>query len=152
MIGCLGLSTLGTNMARQFRTLNLEEKNTKKQLSQELRVKRDSLNEAIDNFNSQVEAAIAELWKDVEVSVEQYNEAVEETNKFVEQVAQEQEKYYSSCEDVWRDGESGSTYMDWINDWNIVVERIDPDCPTLEVGNLEVDIETFEGLPHKVTS
>lgn len=139
-------------MARRFRRLNPEEENNKEILSRQLRVKRDLLNEAIDNFNSQVEAAIAELWKDVEVSVDQYNEAVAETNKFVEQVAEEQEKYYKSCEDAWRDGESGSTYMDWINDWNIVVERIDLDYPALEVDNLEVDIETFEKLPHKISS
>jgi len=139
-------------MARRFRRLNPEEENNKEILSRQLRVKRDLLNEAIDNFNSQVEAAIAEFWKDVEVSVDQYNEAVAETNKFVEQVAEEQEKYYKSCEDAWRDGESGSTYMDWINDWNIVVERIDLDYPALEVDNLEVDIETFEKLPHKISS
>jgi len=139
-------------MARRFRRLNPEEENNKEILSRQLRVKRDLLNEAIDNFNSQVKAAIAELWKDVEVSVDQYNEAVAETNKFVEQVAEEQEKYYKSCEDAWRDGESGSTYMDWINDWNIVVERIDLDYPALEVDNLEVDIETFEKLPHKISS
>ena len=139
-------------MARRFRRLNPEEENNKEILSRQLRVKRDLLNEAIDNFNSQVEAAIAEFWKDVEVSVDQYNEAVAETNKFVEQVAEEQEKYYKSCEDAWRDGESGSTYMDWINAWDIKVEEIDLDYPALEVDDLEVDIETFEKLPHKISS
>ncbi len=138
-------------MAKRFRKLNPEDQKNKEKVLNQLRSKGGALNIAIEKFNSQVEDSIAQFWENLEVSIDQYNEAVVLANEFIDQVAKRQKEYYESCEDKWREGSSGDAYQDWITTWTMEVDQIYLDCPTFQgIEEVEINIETFDDLPDKV--
>jgi CRISPR/Cas system-associated exonuclease Cas4 (RecB family) len=151
MVKCQKLLTIYKNMARRFRSLNSTEEDNKDELLRQLRLKNEALNNAIAEFDSQVEDAIKKLWVDVESHVDQLNKAIENINGFVIKIKEEQEKYYDDCEDRWRNSESGEAYQRWKDAWDVDIEEIYLTCPSIEqIDEVEIDTESFEGLPHKV--
>ncbi len=135
---------------RRFRNLNEEESQIQRQLLNQLKDKGDVLNEAIAEFNSQLEEAITKLWGQVENAVEEYSEVASKANGFVQKIQKEQQQYYDDREEKWKESDAGNSYQDWISAWEIEVEEIALNSPSLEVEAIEIDRETFSNLPQKV--
>lgn len=135
---------------RRFRNLNDQELQVQSQLLNQLKDKGNVLNEAIEEFNSQLEEAITELWGRVESAIEEYNEVASKANEFVGKIQEEQQQYFDDREEKWKESDTGKSYQDWMNAWEIEVEEIDLNSPSLEVEAVEIDHETFSDLPQKV--
>jgi len=102
---------------RRFRNLNEEESQIQSQLLNQLKDKGDVLNEAIAEFNSQLEEAITKLWGQVENAVEECSEVVRKANGFVQKIQKEQQQYYDDREEKWKESDAGNSYQDWISAW-----------------------------------
>jgi uncharacterized coiled-coil DUF342 family protein len=135
---------------RRFRNLNDQELQIQSQLLNQLKDKGNVLNEAIEEFNSQLEEAITELWGRVESAIEEYNEVASKANEFVGKIQEEQQQYFDGREEKWKESDTGNSYQDWMNAWEIEVEEIALNSPSLEVEAVEIDHETFSDLPQKV--
>jgi uncharacterized coiled-coil DUF342 family protein len=135
---------------RRFRNLNDQELQIQSQLLNQLKDKGNVLNEAIEEFNSQLEEAITELWGRVESAIEEYNEVASKANEFVGKIQEEQQQYFDGREEKWKEIDTGNSYQDWMNAWEIEVEEIALNSPSLEVEAVEIDHETFSDLPQKV--
>lgn len=71
-------------------------------------------------------------------------------NGFVQKIQKEQQQYYDDREEKWKESDAGNSYQDWISAWEIEVEEIALNSPSLEVEAIEIDRETFSNLPQKV--
>lgn len=83
------------------------------------------LEAAIQTFN----AAQTEAYKPVAVAVEQYNDLIREAEGFCSDIAGEIESYIDERSDVWREGDKGSAYSEWLSAWQDPPAEIDIEEP-----------------------
>ena len=105
-----------------------------------LNARKKALEGAINRFNE----AVGDLWIAVEEAADAYNEAVDEANEFRSDVHEEMDGYFNDRSEKWQEGEKGSDYSDWMNEWDMEFDQIEverpaeaeaPDCSA--VGALE---------------
>lgn len=103
----------------------------------DLEQKQEKVEEAIANFNANVE----ELWANlVADSINEYNLTVIAAQDFVDQTRSEIQSYYDERSDSWQDGNRGTLFNEWIEQWDISLEEIDINSPT------ETDVPEFEAV------
>lgn len=83
--------------------------------------------EEVENAYSAFEDAHGEL----AAAVEAYNEAVSEAESFRDEIVGEMQTYYDDRSEKRQEGDAGSNYQDWINEWeNFDLTHLDePDLP-----------------------
>lgn len=63
-------------------------------------------------------------WASVETAVENYNLTVQGGNQFLKDIQNEQEGFWEGCSEKWKDGDAGSTYAEWMDQWMLELDEI----------------------------
>jgi coenzyme F420-reducing hydrogenase alpha subunit len=84
-------------------------------LADELQEKHEALEQAVDQFNQ----TLTEAREKLETVIGEYNAALEETRAFVEEIASDMETYYDERSEKWQEGDAGTNYSDWKDQWDI---------------------------------
>jgi uncharacterized protein YukE len=117
------------------------------QISTDLHAAHEAVQSAVAEFNAKVAAAYAEL----EPHVSDFNSEVEKANSFMGEVYADQESFYDEKSEKWQEGDAGEAYRSWMEQWEQVIEEMELDVPE-ELGEPDVDLDTFAQLPSKVES
>jgi uncharacterized protein YukE len=119
------------------------------EISQKLATTRDELNEAIQAFNAEVTALHARL---LQPKVAEVNVAVSLANAFVEEIHGEQESYFDERSDTWREGDAGSEYENWKNEWELSLDELELEDPAPFDEVDMTDADEFENLQQEVST
>jgi hypothetical protein len=116
-------------------------------ICQQLRTQYEALEEAVEAFNTAMEAQ----WEAVADALAHYNETVNQANEWLATVSSEIERYMSDRSEKWQDSERGQTYEQWKNDFESndleEVELDMPDALELQTGD---QAETLEERSEEV--
>lgn len=100
----------------------------------DLQQKQEEVSSASTDFNGKVQ----ELWANlVADSIDEYNKTVSAAQDFVDQTQEEIQNYYDERSESWQSGEHGTSFNEWINQWDVSLEEIDMDSPS------ETDLPDF---------
>ena len=119
------------------------------ELSQKLATVRDELNDAIKAFNAEVTMLHARL---LQPKVAEVNAAVSLANAFVEEIHGEQESYFDERSDAWREGDAGSEYESWKNEWELSLDEMELEDPVPFDEVDMIDADEFENLQQEVST
>lgn len=111
-----------------------------KQLAQvrsDLQQKQEKLESAIADFNANLNELWAELVAD---NIDEYNKTVSVAQEFINQTREEIQNYYDERSESWQSGDRGTSFNEWIDQWDISLEEIDVDSPD------EIDVPDFEAF------
>lgn len=75
------------------------------------------------------------LFEELEKARDQFNVMLEEANEFRQEMNDLMQEYFDEKSEKWQEGDAGSTYQDWMGEWESELE-FDEEAP-----------ETFQGLP-----
>lgn len=70
----------------------------------------------LDNIRDEIDAVVNEANEKIAAIMENFNNYVDEGSGFVSDLANEAEAYYDERSEVWKDGETGQMYYDWLTD------------------------------------
>lgn len=99
----------------------------------------NELNSAIEGFN----LMIANEWEEeVAPKIANANECIANLRQIAEEIRDELQDNYDNRSEKWQDGDKGSAWYEWIENWTIAmdVEDVDVECPSVE----GVEEETFD--------
>jgi hypothetical protein len=131
-----------------MKRLNKQQAAKHEELSAKLTSGKEELNEAIGQFNTEVEALHEKLLSEKVVAL---NETIQEANEFAQEIHSEQEDYESERSDKWREGDAGSNYQDWMSAWETEIEELELEEPT-PFDEPDIDVEGFANLETEVSS
>jgi len=122
-----------------------------KQLSKVHKARRDEIVAALTEKATVVEDAWARLTEahdDLTEAIEAYNEALADAVGWRDDMAQEMQDYFDERSERWQEGEDGTAYGEWINEWQVadLEELVTPELPD-EPEFPHAD--TLEGLPEE---
>jgi hypothetical protein len=89
----------------------------------------NSAGEAVTDAVNAYNEAMAAEWAKVEEAIADYNAAVESANEFRDGVHADMEGYYEDRSEKWQEGEKGSAYSDWMNEWDEYFSELEVDPP-----------------------
>lgn len=122
---------------------------TKDQLKQHeellsrLTTAQDELKDAVTEFNDKASA----LRQELQPKIEEYNEAVAAANSFVEEIHEEQQNFFDEKSEGWQEGDAGSNYTAWMDEWGLSLEEASiDDFEEIEAPDTG-DVESFDQLP-----
>ena len=106
-----------------------------------------ALEEAINKYNTTIEAAKGE----VEKAANDFNEKLGAARTFCEEIVSEMDGYESERSDKWQESDAASSFQDWKSEWEgISIDDFEPDFPdAMEVP--ENPQEVFDALPDEVS-
>lgn len=120
-----------SNTLKSISNKQLEQLNSFKS---DLQQKQEEVSSASTDFNGKVQ----ELWANlVADSIDEYNKTVSAAQDFVDQTQEEIQNYYDERSESWQSGEHGTSFNEWINQWDVSLEEIDMDSPS------ETDLPDF---------
>ncbi len=109
-----------------MKKLNKAQLEEKERLKDKLREAHAELANTLERYNEQM----THLFNEVENANDRYNEAIREINEFSQGVAEEIGAYIEEKSDKWREGETGSAYSDWHQEWaNVDLRESEYDSP-----------------------
>ena len=117
-------------------------------LATDLTEARDSLNQAIREYNRRVKDLHASL---LMYRVAKVNTAAKACNAFVSDVHDEQESYYEDRSDNWREGDAGSAYEEWKNSWEVNLDELELEDPQ-PFDEVDIDVDEFANLEEECPS
>lgn len=79
-----------------------------------IRNRLEDARDILDDHVAKANAAIAAIFSELNLEIEEYNEIVQEARGVVEDIASEMEGEYDEKSDNWRDGERGDATNTWI--------------------------------------
>jgi len=104
-----------------------------KKLTKEQLKRREEIIVEMRRRHEAVQAAVADL-----------NTTIQEANELITEVHNDQEVYFDERSEKWQEGDAGSAYSDWMQEWDSEID---------EVESPEEDfIESFESRPEEVSS
>lgn len=115
-----------------------------KSLSKAQMVERAQLMDRLREIAAEIEEKISE----VNSIISNYNEVVAEVEEFRDGLVGEMQDYYDERSEKWQDGEKGSAYSDWKNEW----EQLDTSqADEVEAPDLSL-ADNLENLPDEADS
>lgn len=132
-----------------MKALKVAQQKSKSQCVLDLEQAKQALENEIEDFNAEK----SRLYQKVADALEKYNEALNEAREFTTDIHSEMEEYYENRSDRWKEGDAGSNYQTWMDEWaNIDLDEISLE----EVADLEMpDMEHYselDNLPDEVES
>jgi|SRR5215467_830978 len=86
----------------------------------------DALTAAVTEYNDALEA----LWEEkIGPALEAYNEAVDAANQWRGDIASDMQNYYDERSEKWQEGDKGSAYSDWKDEWSEEFDQVELDKP-----------------------
>lgn len=107
-----------------------------KKLSKTEIKEKDDLATKIEAAATKVRAAVEainekllDLIREAESAVEEYNATVDEWNEFRSGIEEQQQEFFDNRSESWQEGDAGSDYQGWIDEWVDEPEHIEIDFP-----------------------
>jgi chromosome segregation ATPase len=123
--------------------LSKQQEREKDEHMQEIRLRQTELNAAITVYNTKLE----EIKTPVEKALETLNEKITAANEFLSNINADQESYYDERSEKWQEGDKGSEYSTWKDQFGEEFEEVTIDFPEeLEEVDCNYD-NTLENLP-----
>jgi hypothetical protein len=108
---------------------------------------REDLNNALLDFNNEVKALFDKM---VKPGADAYNAVVAEANEFIGEVHMEQEAYHDEKSEKWQEGDAGSAYNNWMNEWELELDELELDEPEEYIDPDLDEVDDFGQLPQEV--
>jgi chromosome segregation ATPase len=109
-----------------------------------LRVARESLDTAVNEFNAKLDDMRNELTPHADA----YNELLEEARGFMEDIARERQEAFDERSESWQESDKGVEAAAWISEWeNAGLDELDIDYPVDIDIQAEDAAQTLEDLP-----
>jgi chromosome segregation ATPase len=125
-----------------MKRLNKDQSREKTEHAENIRKKYTELEEALAKYN----AAIVEAKGPVEAAVEQLNGAIDDANQWMADITGQMEDYIGERSEKWQEGEAGSNYNEW-KDQFAELEQVELELPEeLEVPECEHG-DTLDNIP-----
>lgn len=107
----------------------------------------------VDEAKTELEEAVAEYNKVVEeakgkvtAALEKLNGTIESANEWRSNINNEQDTYYDERSEKWQEGDAGSAYSDWKDNYSTEFDAVEIDLPDeLEMPDVGV-VEAMEEL------
>lgn len=90
-----------------------------------IRDKEEALNKAIEEYNTKLE----ELKGPVEKAVEEMNAAITAANEWAANIASDMETYYDERSEKWQEGDRGSAYSSWKENFGTELDEVEIEFP-----------------------
>jgi len=102
-----------------------------------------ALEEQVRQYNE----VLAQEWAKIEARLAEVNETIGSLNGFLDDVTDEMDGYFSERSEKWQEGEGGTSYASWKDQWQTArLDEIEIDEPA-EVEAPEVPVEQVLELP-----
>jgi uncharacterized protein YukE len=89
---------------------------------------REEVTEAVREAYKAVEAIWPEyqaMLDKVNGVIDAFNSAVADADNFRQSVADQMQEYYDNRSDAWQNGDKGTAYREWLEQWLYSVEQVD---------------------------
>lgn len=129
-----------------MKQLSKEQIKQRELVTAKLRDERDHLDEAIEDYNGAVSAA----WDKLQTAIDDHTEATEEASAWIQEIKEAIESYIEGRSDKWRESDRASAYDDWLNAFDVFLDKADINSP--EAVELELDdaADLIDELPQSV--
>lgn len=112
-----------------------------------LRDRMTDLQDDVATFNDGVAALLANL----QVGVDNYNEASDSVKGWLESVRESIQEYVDDRSEKWQESDKAQEYQDWLEAYAVDLEDFNlPDIEPVSLDDLEDYAETIEQLPEEV--
>ena len=131
-----------------MKRLNRKQSSEKASHVQAINTAKEKLEEVILEYNSKMGAA----WGPVQEALDKLNQAVAEANEFRDDICTQQQDYYDERSEKWQEGDAGSSYSSWMEEWDSELEEVRMEPPEeLEVPDCSEALDQLEQLPEEVS-
>ncbi len=108
-----------------MKSLSKKQIGEKEKLASDLADARTALETAISEYNAKLE----DLKGPVEVALGKLNDVVREANEWTSAILSDMESYYDERSEKWQEGDAGSNYSSWKDEYSGELEEADITFP-----------------------